>query len=119
MRKTITCIVCPRGCRLVLSQVSGQVEVDGYRCPKGEVYGRQEALNPLRVLTTTVRTDLFDIPRVPVRLAPEIPLNSIGDFMHLVAEIRLTTSCLPGDIIAADLGGRGVNVIATGAFDHA
>ncbi len=118
MSKTITCIVCPRGCRLVLSDDSGELRVTGQQCPRGEGYGRQEALNPLRVLTTTVKTDLTDIPRVPVRLAPEVPLNAMDEFMRLAAGILLTSSCLPGDVIAADLGGTGIDVIATGAFNH-
>lgn len=50
----LTCIVCPKGCRLRVDENDGY-KVLGNTCPRGEVYGREEALDPKRTVTSTVR----------------------------------------------------------------
>ena len=108
-----TCIVCPRGCPLEITVSGDHVSVEGNQCPKGEDYGIEEATAPRRILTTTVRTTSTGRPRLPVRSAGEVML---GDMLPLMREIdrivvRAPVHC--GDLLAADLGGTGVNLIAT------
>lgn len=51
------CIACPLGCRLTVASKGGdEVSVSGDRCPKGEVYAREELLAPRRTVTAVVRT---------------------------------------------------------------
>ena len=35
MKRTLTCIICPRGCTLNTDIVDGKVSVSGHTCPKG------------------------------------------------------------------------------------
>jgi CxxC motif-containing protein len=60
----MVCIACPVGCRLSVT-TSGLVS--GNRCPRGEVYGREELLSPRRVVTAVVPTDSVPFPYAPVR----------------------------------------------------
>ena len=36
MKKTITCIVCPRGCAMTAEVTDGKITVTGNTCPRGE-----------------------------------------------------------------------------------
>ena len=47
--KEMICIVCPRGCRM---KVDNNGNVEGNFCKRGEVYARQEAIRPLRMITS-------------------------------------------------------------------
>ncbi|MCG8451910.1 MAG: DUF1667 domain-containing protein [Spirochaetales bacterium] len=114
MTKTITCIVCPRGCPLQLSDAQGQVCVTGNGCKRGEAYGKQEAIHPLRTLTTTVCTDSKEWPRLPVRLSQDIPLEQVFAYMKALDEIVARGCWAPGDVVAQNLLDAGVDVVATG-----
>ena len=57
MRELI-CIVCPKGCHLQVDEENG-CRVTGNACPRGAVYGREELLNPVRTVTTTMRCLLY------------------------------------------------------------
>ena len=50
--KEFICIVCPKGCRLT---VDDNGNVSGNTCIRGEKYGKQEAIDPKRTLTSTVK----------------------------------------------------------------
>ena len=55
--REMVCIACPIGCRLSVERAEGDaVSVAGNRCPKGEVYAREELLAPRRTVTAVVRT---------------------------------------------------------------
>ena len=42
--KELTCIVCPRGCRL---KVDDNMEVSGNACPRGKIYAINELTHPI------------------------------------------------------------------------
>ena len=62
--KELVCIVCPNGCRLRAYEEDG-CRVEGNACPRGEEYGKNELLYPVRVLTGTVRLHGGAIARCP------------------------------------------------------
>ena len=47
--KEFICIVCPKGCRL---KVDDEGNVTGNTCIRGEKYGKQEAIDPKRTITS-------------------------------------------------------------------
>ena len=87
--KNLTCIVCPNGCHLQVEEVDGQLIVHGNRCPRGEAFGKQEMISPMRTITSTVRTVFPDVPVVPVRVSGEIPKDRFFDVMHEINRVRL------------------------------
>jgi CxxC motif-containing protein len=108
-KKEFTCIVCPRGCRLTVDE---NLNVTGNTCPRGAEYGRQEASDPRRVLTSTVRIEGAILRMCPVRTASPIPKGKIKEAME---EIRKTTISAPisiGDVIIEDVAGTGIPVVA-------
>ena len=51
----MTCIRCPMGCRLTVTQDGDNFTVTGNTCRRGEEYGRKEVTNPTRIVTSSVR----------------------------------------------------------------
>ena len=108
-----TCIICPRGCSLQITVDDGRVTVEGNECPKGEDHGIEEATAPRRILTTTVQTTVADMPRLPVRSVGDVLLMDIDRLMREIDSVVVARPVRCGDLVAADLCGIGVNLIAT------
>lgn len=113
----ITCIVCPRGCRLEVDAAAGVVS--GNSCNRGKEHGLAEATNPTRTLTSTVRLvdesgELIDL--APVRTAAPIPKGKIFDAMKALDAVRVKKPIRRGDPVVPNLLGLGVDLIATRDF---
>lgn len=108
----LTCIVCPRGCRLTVDE-SQDYAVRGNACPRGADYGRTELQAPVRTLTTTVRLTGGALPRVPVRTAAPIPKARMAEAMAAVNAVAAAAPVHIGDVLLPNLLGTGVDVIAT------
>jgi len=111
--KEFTCIECPRGCHLVITLENSVAEVSGNACPKGAIYGAQEAVAPMRTLTTTVAVEGSVRRRLPVRTDGELPLSRLLDAMAAIDPVVLRPPVRRGDIVVRDLLGLGVDLIAT------
>ncbi len=82
-----TCILCPNCCELL---TDGH-DVTGARCDKGEGFARQEAIMPLRVLTTTVRCETpHGVKMLPVKTTSAVPLARFPEIMKLIRTLRLS-----------------------------
>ncbi len=91
MIKKITCIECPQGCQLEVNVEEGRViGLTGNKCPKGDVYGRQEITDPRRVLSSTVLAKGLEIKMVPVRTDKPVPKSKMFAVMEEIKKIRLT-----------------------------
>lgn len=106
--KSITCIACPRGCRLLArvnypeGKESGGGELlslEGNRCLRGKEWLHQEVRRPMRTLTTTVRTGFSSFPRLPVRTARDIPLGAFFEVMERIDHIRVEQPLNCGDVV--------------------
>ena len=51
----VTCIECPMGCTMTVTEDNGVFTVEGNNCPRGEAYAKAEVTCPRRVLTTTIK----------------------------------------------------------------
>jgi CxxC motif-containing protein len=90
-----------------------EVLVSGNACPKGDAYGRQEAVNPMRSLTTTVATDSAERRRLPVHTLGEIPLSRLRDAMAELDSVVAHAPLRCGQLVAPNLLGLGVDVVAS------
>ena len=109
----LTCVLCPKGCVVKITRINKSCEITGFQCDRGKEYALRELVNPARVLTTTVRTDFKDFPRLPVKTDREIPLTEIFDFMKEINSIRVKKRLKPGDTVEKQLLGSDINLIAT------
>ena len=111
--REMTCITCPNGCTLTVEEKDGVFVVTGNQCPKGEAFAISEMTNPMRTISTTVRTTNAAVPVVPVRVSGEIPKGRIFDVMAAINRLTVTAPVGRGAVLAADILDLGVDVIVT------
>ncbi|MBQ9825295.1 MAG: DUF1667 domain-containing protein [Solobacterium sp.] len=118
--KELICVNCPMGCRLTVTMEGKEVlSVKGNTCPRGEAYARQECVQPMRILTSTVRI-LNGTHRVlPVITEKEIPLELMEQAMAEVREITVNAPVEVDTVILENIAGTGVNLIASRSLKHA
>ena len=114
--KELVCINCPMGCRLTVSMEDGAVKsVSGNICPRGEEFARQEAVEPLRILTSLMRVEGREKP-FSVKTAGPVPKKLLFDCVREIFDHPLPESALPlhvGDVVISDVCGSGVDIIST------
>ena len=107
----IICIVCPNGCKLKIEMKDGDFIVSGHVCKKGVDFAKTEMTNPIRAISSTVKTVFPDMPVLPVKTDREIPKGNILDAMKLIREITVSERVKTGDILLKDV--FGANIVAT------
>ena len=107
----LICITCPRGCHLKVDE-DNDYAVSGNACPRGAVYGRNEILNPVRVITSTVKTNIKDCPRCPVKTNGAIPKGKMFEAMELLDDVVLSRPIKTGDVVIPNLFDTGIDFVA-------
>ncbi len=112
MKRELTCIVCPMGCRLEAEIVNGEVlSVTGFTCPRGKRYAVDECTHPMRTLTSTACTTGGDV--IPVKTDRAIPKELIFDCMKEINRISVSLPAHIGDVVIENILGTGANLIVT------
>lgn len=109
------CIVCPRGCRLIIKKDESSPRgytVEGNTCKRGEDYGIKEVTNPTRVLTSTVVLENSSLKRLPVVTKGDIPKGKMLEAMKVINKVIAYAPINEGDIIIENLLDTGVDLIA-------
>ena len=115
MKTELTCIVCPMGCTLVVEKEGEKIiSVSGNTCKRGEIYAQNECTNPVRVITTTVKTKSGKI--LPVKTDIPVPKGKMTECMkeinRLCPDDEKTLRI--GDVILENINGTGANIVVTG-----
>lgn len=106
-----TCILCPKGCQVTWHAGEG---ARGNGCPKGADYARQEAVDPRRVLTTTLKG--ADGRLIPVKTSGGVPRDRLLACMETLRHCTLPATPLSvGQTALQDPFGLGVDVVVTGS----
>jgi len=112
--RTMTCIQCPRSCRLTVSLVGGAVSsVDGNGCQLGPIWAKREVEDPVRTLTTSVRVMGGREELVSVRTRGAIPRRLVAQALAAAKGLNLWAPVESGTIVVPDLAGTGVDLVAT------
>lgn len=109
----MTCIICPNGCKLEVTQEGDYIQVKGNQCKRGETFGIMEMTEPKRTISSTVKTIFPEVPVLPVRVSSEIPKDRIFDVMNEINKVRLDHKVDRNEIILENVLDLGVDVIAT------
>ena len=108
MERTLTCIICPRGCTLTATVVDGNVSVSGHTCPKGAEYAANEILHPMRTVTATIRVANRENTMVSVKTESLVPK---GRMMSVMAALRDTVVSAPiavGQVLLENVEGSAI-----------
>ncbi|MDY4788899.1 MAG: DUF1667 domain-containing protein [Bacilli bacterium] len=108
--KEFVCIICPKGCRL---KVSDDLKVSGNTCKRGEKYALDEVTHPMRNITSTVKIISSSINRLPVKTSGDIPKEKMFDVMDEINKVVCKAPIKMHDVIIKNVLNLGVDVIAT------
>ena len=112
--KEITCIVCPRGCRAKVRIIGGKVVgIENVKCKRGKDYIAQEAVDPKRILFTTIPIDRAKGIRVlPVRSDKPFPKGMLKKGFEELKKIRVKAPIRVGEVLVENILGTGINIKA-------
>lgn len=111
MKKELTCIVCPMGCRMQVEKTGDTLSVTGHTCRRGEEYAIAECTAPTRTVTSTLR--LEDGRLVAVKTAAPIPKEKIFEVMEIIRAAKAKAPVSIGQTLISDV--FGTDIIATAA----
>jgi CxxC motif-containing protein len=110
MERNLTCIVCPIGCDIKVQIENGKVtSVIGNTCPRGKAYAESEVTNPVRTITTTVKSTCGSI--IPVKTLTPIAKEKVFEAMKIINSAKPCLPILAGDVIIEDV--FGAKLVAT------
>lgn len=116
MKREFVCINCPMGCRLTVSDETGELKVSGNTCPRGVTYGLSEVTDPKRTLTALVNVEGRGRP-VSVKTLSPVPKDRLLECAAAVKKLSVNPPVRIGDIIVRDLCGTGSQLAATENID--
>lgn len=114
MNKELTCIICPRGCRLTIDE---NQNVTGNTCPRGKQYAISEMTNPVRTITSSVRVANREDTLVSVKTSGPIPKGKIMEVMKEINSIKVNAPTKIGQVVGKDILGLGVDILITKNID--
>ncbi|QNK41029.1 DUF1667 domain-containing protein [Caproicibacter fermentans] len=114
MLKKFVCIICPNGCEISAELEEGRIiSVQGAGCSRGQEYVRQELINPVRNIASSVLLEGGALPLASVRLSNPVPKSRIFDVMDEIKKAKLTAPVSIGQTVIHNVLGLGSDVIVT------
>ena len=111
MNRTLTCIICPRGCTLNVEINGDDITVTGAACKNGEKYAVEECTRPTRTVTSIVRVANRPDTMVSVKTEAPVPKEEIFTVMEKIRAASVNAPVNIGDVIIDDI--FGTKIIAT------
>ncbi len=100
MKKELTCIACPFGCRLTaMWQDEKEIFITGNRCGRGIEYGKSEIVSPVRVVTATVRINSGKVSRLPVITGSPVKKQDVDKLLNKLYSMVVEAPVRRGDVI--------------------
>ena len=112
--KELTCIVCPRGCRL---RVDDNMVVTGNSCPRGEKYAINELTNPTRTITSSIRVNNRPYTLVSVKTDKPVPKDKMFDVMKEIDKLSIDAPTRIGQVVSTNVLGTDANIVITKDID--
>lgn len=113
-KKHFVCVVCPIGCEIDVVHEGGKIiSMEGNKCEKSVEFVSQELIEPMRILTTTVRIQGSRWPVVPVRTDRAVPKRLFPRIMKRLRLVELQAPVNMLDVVLRDILRTGANIIAT------
>ena len=120
MEKKIICITCPRGCVVTVNGDPALKKVDsivGNECRRGLTYAENEFIHPVRILTSSVKTEGCSVPLMAVRTTAPIPKELLFAGMEEIKKITVKAPVAVGDVLVENFLGTGVDLVAAGSLE--
>ena len=123
-------VILAMGCR---ERPRGALNIPGYRPAgiytagtaqrlvnmEGYLPGRKEVTAPTRIVTTTVRATGGTLAMVSCKTRSDIPKGKIFDVVRALKDVEVPAPITIGQVLAENVAGTGVDIIATKNIAHA
>ena len=113
-QQEITCIVCPIGCKITVQsdEISAKV-LTGHRCKEGITYATTEALDPRRMLTSSILVKNGEWPLVSVKSTQPVPKKDIFNVLKKIQSTSVNAPVKRGDTLISNVENLNIDIIAT------
>lgn len=108
-KRNLTCIMCPLGCQLTVTIDGDNITVTGNNCKRGEVFGKEEVTSPMRIVTSSVKTEKG--VRACKTTKP-VPKSMIFDVMKEIEKLRLKSAKF-GEVVIKNVLNTGADIVIT------
>jgi CxxC motif-containing protein len=113
-KRHFVCVVCPIGCEIdVVHDGSKIISMEGNKCEKSQEFVSQELIEPVRILTTTVRIQGSRWPVIPVRTDKAVPKRLFPRVMKQLRLVELQAPVNMLDVVVSNILHTEANVVAT------
>lgn len=107
----VTCIMCPRGCELTVTQNKGKITVTGNSCPRGVIYGEREVTSPERVVTTIKK---FGDKTISLKTDKPVPKEKVFDVLKAIKSAKVQKNISLNNVFIKNVAGTSSNIVVTG-----
>lgn len=111
--KELTCILCPKGCRIQVEVTNNDYTIKGNGCKRGVTYAKQECEDPRRSIQTTVETIFNEFPRLSVKTDRPVAKVKIREIMDVCHHVLVEYEVETGAIIVDNICDSGADLVAT------
>ena len=113
MKRKITCISCPAGCEIEVTEKEGKYIFTGALCSAGEKYAFKEMTCPERVVCSSVKIKSSEFPLVSVRTNTPVPKSEIFGILDKLLDVTVSAPVKRGDVILENISSNNADIIAT------
>ncbi|MBR6737900.1 MAG: DUF1667 domain-containing protein [Clostridia bacterium] len=107
MKKELTCVECPMGCRItVLLEDNKVIGVEGNTCARGKMYAENEVFDPKRVVTSTVKLSCGGV--LPVKTDRPVSKKDMFSVMKVINGACCKAPVKTGDVIIENVFGANI-----------
>lgn len=112
--KKITCLVCPISCKIIVRTDRKHFKIlNENKCKRGIEYARNEALDPRRMLTSSVFVENGNWPLVSVKSSKTVPKEKIFSILEEIKKKKVFAPVKLGQIIIKNVANTKIDIVAT------
>lgn len=108
-KRNLTCIMCPLGCQLTVLKDGDNITVTGNNCKRGEIFGKEEVTCPMRIVTSSVKTEKGVRA---CKTSKPVPKSMIFEVMKEIEKLRLK-SVKFGEVVIKNVLNTGTDIVIT------
>ena len=108
-KRELTCIMCPLGCQLTVTIDGENITVTGNNCKRGEIFGKEEVTCPMRIVTSSVKTEKGVRA---CKTSKPVPKSMIFEVMKEIEKLRLKNAKF-GEMVIKNVLNTGADIVIT------
>lgn len=118
MNKQLICIVCPKGCKVTVSDETGSLTTTGNSCIRGNLYGIQEVTDPKRMLTSTIKIHHATHERCPVVSSKPLPKGDLFKVLALLEKVEVSAPVFMNTVVLRNVLDSGVDILISRTMEE-